>query len=469
VFRSTLKHMNEIYESISTPVNTPGPGLADPAEDLQALEAQICQLAGHLAAATCRFLLLVADFDTRRGWATWDLPSCAAWLAWKCQIAPGTAREHVRVARALPALPAIRAAFAAGTMSYAKVRALTRIATPATDADLAELATPMTAGQLERFTRAHRTVTAADDHNAATRRHLSWRTEQDGSLALSVRLPADQGSVVLHALRAAAGDLRHPHHDPDGGVPAETPPPETDGPDPAATGLADALVHVTGGYLAAKITTADNADLYQVIVHAGPEALTAGPAADVPAGTPPGHPADPRRCHLDDEPALSPATAQRLACAATITWMLHDHDGTLLDAGRRHRTPPPALRRAVRERDHSRCQFPGCNSRRTDVHHIRPWAQGGPTRLDNLILLCQAHHVIVHERGYRITPAAPAGYTFTQPTAAPSQTAPTCPPPAPTSPAATTRPSPATPSSRTGTATSSTSTTPSGSPSPTPA
>jgi hypothetical protein len=107
-----LKHMSETYASISTLANTPSDsGLADPAHDLQALEAQICELAGHLAAATCRFLLLVADFDARRGWATWDLPSCAAWLAWKCQIAPGTAREHVRVARALPGLPMIRAAF----------------------------------------------------------------------------------------------------------------------------------------------------------------------------------------------------------------------------------------------------------------------------------------------------------------------------------------------------------------------
>jgi hypothetical protein len=114
-------------------------------------------------------------------------------------------------------------------------------------------------------------------------------------------------------------------------------------------------------------------------VHVGPEALTTEPepqpSARVSAETPIGHPADPRRCHLDDGPALSPATAQRLACPASITWMLHDHDGTLLDAGRRRRTPPPALRRAVRERDRARCQFPGCNSRRTDIHHIRPWAQ----------------------------------------------------------------------------------------------
>ncbi|MCW2933682.1 MAG: endonuclease, partial [Actinomycetia bacterium] len=101
------------------------------------LEARICELAGHMAAATCRYLLLVADFDARAGWAQWEVGSCAAWLAWKCQVAPGTAREQVRVARALKGLPVIRGEFAAGRFSYAKVRALTRIATPETEADLA--------------------------------------------------------------------------------------------------------------------------------------------------------------------------------------------------------------------------------------------------------------------------------------------------------------------------------------------
>jgi hypothetical protein len=96
--------------------------------------------------------------------------------------------------------------------------------------------------------------------------------------------------------------------------------------------------------------------------------------------------------------------------------MLHDHDGTLLDIGRRHRRPTPAIRRAVRERDHYRCQFPGCHARRTDLHHIRHWARGGTTSHHNLILPCEAHHVIAREPGYQITPAADgSGFTFTRP------------------------------------------------------
>ena len=105
------------------------PGGEDAPPPLDRLGEQICELAGHLAAATCRFLVLLGDFDAREGWAVWDMPSCAAWLSWRCQLSSGTAREHVRVARALRALPVIRAEFAAGRLSFAKVRALTRIAT----------------------------------------------------------------------------------------------------------------------------------------------------------------------------------------------------------------------------------------------------------------------------------------------------------------------------------------------------
>ena len=197
--------------SVFAAVSPPADVAASPAEParvpLERLEAQICELAGHLAAATCRFLVLLADFDARRGWASWEMGSCAQWLSWKCQMSSGTAREHVRVARALRDLPVIRARFAAGRLSYAKVRALTRIATPATEAGLAELAGPMTANQLERFARAHRQVTQADDADARVRRRLTWRFEEDGSLSGTFRLPPLQGAVLLKALRAACADL----------------------------------------------------------------------------------------------------------------------------------------------------------------------------------------------------------------------------------------------------------------------
>jgi Domain of unknown function (DUF222)/HNH endonuclease len=429
----------------------PRPSLPDPSTvPLERLEAQICELAGHLAAATGRFLVLIGEFDARQGWASWDQGSCSAWLAWKCQLSRGAAREHVRVARALRDLPVLTAELTAGRMSYAKLRALTRIATRQTEADLAELAGPMTASQLERFTAAHRRVSNADDQLARDSRRLSVRVEDDGSVAISVRLPAVEGAVVLKALRAAVGDLDHPHRPasavlagtvpaesaPADGVSAETPSPEVPH-DPVidagvrdSTSLADALVELSRSFLAGKIAAAGNPDIYQIIVHVGPEALNSSPPNSSPPNSSPlarpaWHPADPARCHLEDGPAISPATAQRLACQAAVSWMLHDHDGTLLDVGRRHRRPPPPLRNAVRERDRWRCQYPGCNSRRTDIHHIQPWARGGKTRLRDLILLCEAHHVIVHAAGLLIVDDGSGGFTICRADGTPI---PACPP-----------------------------------------
>ncbi len=390
---------------------------------LERLEAQICELAGHLTAATCRFLLLLADFDARQGWASWEMNSCASWLSWKCQMSSGTAREHVRVARALRDLPVIRAEFAAARLSYAKVRALTRIATPATEAGLAEIAGPMTGNQLERFARAHRQVSRADDAAARVRRRLAWRFEEDGSLAGTFCLPPAAGAVLLKALRAAAGDLEHPHEEEGVGVSAETP--AAAGPVVAtSSSLADALLVVAEAFLAGKVAAADDPEVYQVMVHVGADALDTpgvGPApapdpAGVSAETPtsalpvPGDPADQTRCHVEDGPAISVSTAQMLGCAAALSWMLHDRDGSILRLGRRRRRPGAALRRAARERDKCRCRFPGCESRRVDLHHIVFWSHGGRTDLDNLVSLCKYHHMLVHERGYLI--AARPGGTF---------------------------------------------------------
>jgi hypothetical protein len=445
---------------------------------LERLEERICELAAHLAAGTCRFLVLVAEFDARRGWACWDLPSCAAWLAWKCQVAPGTAREQVRVARALAGLPVICSEFSAGRMSYAKVRALTRIATAKTEAGLAEITGPMTAAQCERFVAAHRTASDARELASQAARRVSIHVGEDGLVTISARLPAADGAVVLQGLRAAAGDCEHPHrphHDRAedavqaeetgpcaGRVPAGTHGGDGGGasPDDGAragpgaaacrASLADALVEVAGAYLSGKIAAAGNPDIYQVIVHVGPEALLSGPgrgeppaaqhgvsaetshnppasAAARPGYRPAGHPAHPRRCHLDDGAAIAPAAAQAIACHATVSWMLHDHDGTLLDAGRRHRRATAALRRAVGERDKGRCQFPGCRSRRTDIHHVIAWAKGGKTRLRDLILLCEAHHVVVHALGWLISPAESGGFAFTRPDGQPMPNGPTLP------------------------------------------
>ena len=109
--------------------------------------------------------------------------------------------------------PLIRREFAAGRLSYAKVRALTRIVTPQTEADLVEMATPMTAGQLERFAQAHRRVSEADDRGPRPARKLTWSPAGDLDYKFRAVLPAEAAAVVFQALRAARNDLEHPHDD----------------------------------------------------------------------------------------------------------------------------------------------------------------------------------------------------------------------------------------------------------------
>src|SRR5687767_5928437 len=163
----------------------------------------------RLAAATAAWLRLVAEFDQRGGWHGVGITSCAHWLAWQCGLAPVTAREHVRVARALRRLPRLAAAFDAGRLSYAKVRALTRIAAPDCEAALLEFALSATAAQTERFCRAWRRADddpadpGADPRPEVGQSFQSW-TDDAGFLTLQVRMPAEAGAALLVAIDSLA-------------------------------------------------------------------------------------------------------------------------------------------------------------------------------------------------------------------------------------------------------------------------
>ena len=377
------------------------------------LEREITSLATQIHAATCRWLGLVAEYDAREGWAQWGVRSCAHWVAWQCGIAPGAAREHVRVARRLVELPLIRAAFAAGELSYSKVRALTRVENVEREQDLLDLARHATASQLERLLRAYRGVVAAERAAAGEppERWIALDHADDGSVLIRGRLPAEEGALVLAALEAArdrlarddvpagtrdggAADVPAGTHDGAAHVPAGAQDSAADV--PAGTprrspgeARADALIALADSFLAGGAAPArTGGDRYQVIVHADAATL----AGDEPGG----------RCELEDGSPLAVQTARRLACDASLVQLL-EREGQPLRIGRKTRTIPPALRRALNARDRG-CRFPGCGSRRfLDAHHIDHWADGGPTNLDNLVQLCGHHHRLLHEGGYRIT------------------------------------------------------------------
>lgn len=325
-------------------------------------------------AASAAALELVAACDERRLFREDGATSMTAWLAARYRLTRRTAREWVRVAHALRGLPEIRRAYARGALSWDQLRPLTSFATPETDARLAREAPGRSAASLRREAERHRRVGREETERAHRARYLDLFRDEEQFLHLNGMLPPEQGAVVEAALSRRAEE-----------VPLE------EGPlaDPWGARMADALVELVteGGGKPAPTT---------LVVHAD-----AGLLPGAPGGT------EPPLAETESGVRLAPEALRRLACDASVGWLL-EQGGRPVGVGRRGRTVPPWLGRLLRHRDRG-CRFPGCERvRRAKAHHLWHWADGGPTDLDNLLLLCQAHHRLVHEGGWRVR-GHPAG------------------------------------------------------------
>ncbi len=368
---------------------------------LDELAAEICTLSGHINAADHRLLELVAEFDRRNGWSDGATQSCAHWLNWKCGIAMGAAREKVRVARALEKLPKITAAMKSGGLSYSKVREITRVASAETEDYLLMIAEYGTAAHVERLVRAYRRCKEAEELSREARqqetRSVNYRYDDDGSLILTCRLPAEAGVRMLKAIDLALEELPPPAK-PD--VPAGTFAPRV----PFSMRRADALALVAESFLAHGVIEAAGGDRHQIVVHVAEETLR-----DREAGC----------CQFEDGPSMAAETARRFACDASVVELTENEDGEPLNVGRKTRTIPAPLRRALKARDQG-CRFPGCaNSRYMDAHHIVHWVNGGETKPSNLVSLCRFHHHAVHEGGFRIERLDDGALRFVKPNGGP--------------------------------------------------
>lgn len=363
-----------------------------------ALAEELTRLAGHINAAQHRFLKLLAALIDREAWGgDSGMKSPAHWLNYYCGIDLGAAREKVRVARALDTLPLIDSAFASGAISYSKVRAMTRSATPQNEATLLNVARHGTAQHVEKLVRQHRRVLRlnAEETNSHQFRDLSYYYDDDGMLVIRGRFAPEEGAVLLKALEAAMDQAeRERGEQEDQGsknVSAETP---VQGPAPKTfpQKRADALSRLAEHYLAGDpegTQPLSNGDKYQVCVH-----------LDARRNSPLGSIGMTRM--LEDGPPLPEATFRRLACDASLLTVIREEDGNVLNIGRRSRAVPPTIRRALKIRDGG-CRYPGCGQiRYVDAHHIQHWCDGGETSLDNLVLLCRHHHRLLHEGGFVI-------------------------------------------------------------------
>jgi hypothetical protein len=339
--------------------------------------------------------------------------SCAHWLSWRVGLDLGAARERVRVARALGTLPRLAEALARGELSYAKVRALTRVATPETEARLVAVGRAGTACHVERIVRGWRRVDRQAEAKAAARQHaardLHVYQDEDGTVVLRGRLTPDVGALLLRALDAGRETL-YQRARVAGGIPPATDPALA--PPPRAQQQADALALLAETALHHELDPGAPGERYQVVVH-----VNAAVLAD---------PAQPGQSALEEGSHVSAETSRRLACDASRVVMRHDEDGRVVEIGARTRTIPPALRRALQHRDRT-CRFPDCHVRVGQGHHVQHWAQGGPTTLANLLLLCRRHHRAVHEEGYQVAPGPDGALLFRRPDGRPL---PEVPPPA---------------------------------------
>ncbi len=370
-----------------------------PAAELDRLGDEIAELSAHLDAATARLLALIQEFDARGGWNT-GFRSCAAWLSWRVGLDLGAARERVRVARALGTLPLFAQALARGELSYAKVRALTRVATPETEGRLLAVGRAGTAAHVERIVRGWRRVDRQAEARESARRHASRalhvHQDEDGMVVLRGRLEPEVGALLMQALAAARETLYQRGRAEAIARPANG---LGDPPTPAQQ-QADALALLAETALHQGLDPGAPGERYQVVVHVDAPAL-----AD---------PDQPGQSVLEDGARVSAETSRRLACDASRVVMRHDDEGRLLEIGARTRTIPPALRRALHHRDRG-CRFPGCGVRFGQGHHLRHWAQGGPTTLSNLALLCRRHHRAVHEEGYQVARGPDGTLRFRRP------------------------------------------------------
>lgn len=370
---------------------------AERRDHIRKLEDGITELSAHIHAATFRLLKLIREYDQCKGWAQPGLRSCAHWLNWKCGIGLGAAREKVRVAHALNGLPLISAAFREGRISFSKVRAMTRVATPKNEEYLMMIARHGTAAHVERLVRHYRQVKRSEALKEENRRHafreLQLYAVDDGSFIIKGRLTPEQGALLKKALESGMDEtFEEIKNDP-----AETTSEANPSPN-FASRRADALVRVAEAYLSETSKHSDGGDRYLVHIHTDAETLrVTGEGAEA---------------EVEGCGCVSAETSRRMSCDAGVVHWLENSEGEPLSVGRKTRTIPPAIRRALKRRDGG-CRFPGCTCTRfVDAHHIRHWADGGETSMNNLVLLCRHHHRLVHEGGFSVNREPGNGIQF---------------------------------------------------------
>jgi len=323
-----------------------------------------------IAAASADLLQMINLFDEGKLWERDGATSMTGWLAARYGFARGTAREWVRVARALRTLPEISRAHASGRLSWDQLKPLTRFATPQTDEFWSRRGPELRPSTLYLEAARHEKVRKQETEQIQRMRYLTmWWDPERPILYLEGMLPAEQGAALQTALERRAERVVLADH-PDS---------------PQDARMADALVEL------ATESQEGASPIPTLVVHAEAQVLTGRESAQ-----------GPWLAETETGQRLCGEAVRRIACDSRIEWVL-ESDGRTVGIGRRGRMVSGQMARLLRFRDGG-CRFPGCERRRwAQAHHIVHWGDGGGTNLANLVLLCHAHHRLIHEGGWRIS------------------------------------------------------------------
>jgi hypothetical protein len=346
--------------------------------DTAELGRKLIDLAGKLAAMECEWMSTLWEFNLRCGWADDGEVSCYDWLVSRCGLNRVTAREKLRVARELSRRAAVRTAFAAGSLSYSKVRAITRVkgADEETDRWLLKLAERGTTADLEvaarHFEELQSQEKPVDNYlrrwdKAAVRGTRTF----DRMMVIETVAPIEEGQEIMALLRAgeAAGPV--------------------DSAESTGQRRLRALLDLLRAGAANLDTPSDTSGADRYTLHAVADVAVLSEARE-------------GRAELLDGTPVAPETIERWACDSAIVRHVLKGESEPLDIGRRTKVWTTAQRRAITVRDNGRCRWPNCWRRTCDIHHVVWYDEGGITAVSNGCLLCPHHHTFVHERGFRI-------------------------------------------------------------------
>lgn len=381
---------------------------------LERLSKEVGDAAAYEEATMYRLLAAIRAFDEARGWQNGKHSSLAHWVAWRTNCGLGSARQKVRVARVLGRFPAMDEAMRSGRINFAQARAIARVITPENEAYLLSMADGRSSAEVEEACAQFRRLLEAEgvlqpDEASLYVRH--WELDS-GFVKVQAVMRKEAAALLVEAMDKEMRAMNDARVAPEGrpglgggkapskgaagaeggsgaaGGSGGEEPPVREPPAPPRYTRYHALVRIAEKSLAGSSEPSESRrPNYEIVVVAERDALegkTNAPAL------------------LSDGTAIPVETARRLACDASRVEVTADADGNTLDVGRRTRSIPKPLQRALRLRDGG-CRFPGCTHEAwVDSHHIQHWIDGGETKLPNLVLLCRTHHTAVHEGGFRV-------------------------------------------------------------------